>query len=290
MKTATRGNGSTTTQVGQYLLRFPEPALDRDQDAEWFEVKIDGAWTRFRLHDYGPVFDIPGLYEAVVYDTLKCRSPQRVVDLLDAVLEDWTESMPDLRILDLGAGNGIVAQRLRTRDVSKIVGVDLIPEARTAALRDRPNAYDDYLVGDLTRLPADRADQLRRYDLNCLVTVAALGFGDVPAPAFATAFNLLREKGWIAINIKENFLHPTTDDSGFARLIRLMVRERIIAIEAHHRYCHRLSMAGHQLFYVAMVARKLQHVPETLLHQAVEGADAPVPELVRNHLAAVFGT
>ena len=145
-------------------------------------------------------------------------------------------------------------------------------------------------MADLTQLPAADAERVRRHDLNCLVTVAALGFGDVPAEAFANAFNLIREEGWIAINIKDNFLHAAGDQSGFARLIRLMVRERVIEIEAHHRYCHRLSMAGRKLFYVALVARKLQHVPASLVAEAMQ-TEAAMPEagMARNHLAAVFG-
>ena len=47
------------------------------------------------------------------------------------------------------------APRSRTRvGVGGIVGVDIEPVAREAALRDRPGAYDHYIVGDLASLPA----------------------------------------------------------------------------------------------------------------------------------------
>ena len=66
------------------------------------------------------------------------------IRMLTQVLEDWPQSPSDLRVLDLGAGNGIVAERLTEAGVGHIVGVDLLEEAAQAAERDRPDAYDDY--------------------------------------------------------------------------------------------------------------------------------------------------
>jgi hypothetical protein len=58
-------------------------------------------------------------------------------------------------------------------------------------VRDRPAGYDDYRVLDLNALlVADRAE-LEGHAFDCLVCVAALGFGDVPPTAFAEAFNLV---------------------------------------------------------------------------------------------------
>ena len=94
------------------------------------------------------------------------------------------------------------------------------------------------------------------------MTAAALGFGDIPPGAFARAFNLIATKGWLAMTIKEDFLDPQGDDSGFARLLRSLIDKGIIEIQAHQRYCHRLSIDGQQLFYVAVVARKTADIPQ----------------------------
>jgi predicted TPR repeat methyltransferase len=241
-----------------------------DQDQEWFEVEHDGRCRRLRVHDYAALYAEPGLYEGLVYETLKCRSPRRIVDLLRTVLKDWPAALDTLRVLDLGAGNGVVAERLRDAGTSHIVGLDLIPEAAMAATRDRPGVYDDYVVADLTNLPPAHEQRLRNHFLNCLVTVAALGFGDVPPAAFARAYNLIADGGWLAMTIKEDFLDPS-EGSGFGRLVHRMIAHRMLEVQAHHRYCHRVSIVNEKLFYVALVARKLQPVPRWM----AAGADDP---------------
>ncbi len=249
-------------QVAQFHLRFPIESDDLDQDQEWCEYRIDGEeqWSRVRFHDYDEIYKVPGLYEALFYQCLKCCSPYRVVQLLSDVLMDDPHTMEDLRVLDLGAGNGMVGQELRNAGVPRLVGVDIIPEAREATYRDRPGVYDDYVITDMTDLDEPTRAHLRAADPNCLTTVAALGYGDIPTDAFIEAYNLIDTPGWLAFNIKQDFLDDMEDDTGFAGLIRKLMRKRFIEVHAYRRYCHRLSIHGDQLFYVAMVARKLRSI------------------------------
>ena len=100
------------TRLVPYQIRFPKPDLDLDQDEEFCEVKIDGTWERIRFHDYDKIYSLPGLYEALFYRKLKCCSPSRVVGLLDDVMSDFPQDPTDLRVLDVGAGNGMVGQEL----------------------------------------------------------------------------------------------------------------------------------------------------------------------------------
>lgn len=255
----------------EYSIRFPRGTTAQEQDEEWFEVHLDGEWERFRIHDYDELYKRPGLYEALVYEALKCSSPVKVAWLLAMILDDYPQGLKSLRVLDLGAGNGIVGARLRRLGVEHIVAVDLLQEAAAAARRDRPAVYDDYLVADLCDLTPEQRSLLDAARFNCMITVAALGFGDVPPRAFATALNCVSSPGWLAMAIKEDFL--TTNDSGFSRLVRSMVKEGVIEIHAQYRYCHRLSMAGEQLFYVALVARKLRDIPALMLQSVEE--DSP---------------
>ncbi len=214
-------------------IRFCSTSSAVDQDEESFEFEHQGQTHRLRIHDYADLYQVPGLHEALVYDKLECNSPTRIADLIDSVLIDWPHDPSDLRVLDLGAGNGIMAEKLRRISVGHIVGLDLLPEAEMAAQRDRPGVYDDYVVADLTALPDHARDHLEDARLNCLVTVAALGFGD----------------------------------SGFARLIRRLIDEGIIEIQAHQRYCHRISIEGEQLFYLAVIARKMADIPSHSINQ-----------------------
>ncbi len=250
----------TLTPHAQLDIRFPDADTDLDQDQEWCEVKLDGQWTRFRFHDYDRIYGVPGLYEAIFYHRLQCCSPERVVGLLDDVLADNHQLTEDLTVLDVGAGNGMVGDALRSIGVPHAVGVDLIGEAREAALRDRPGLYDDYLVTDLCHLSERDESRILEVSPNCLTTVAALGFGDIPPAAFAAAYNLIVEPGWVAFNIKESFL-DRSDPTGFSGMIRQMTDDGLMNIHAYRRYPHRLSVAGDPLFYVAMVGTKQGDIP-----------------------------
>jgi len=166
-------------------------------------------------------------------------------------------------VLDVGAGNGMVCDELRDVGVENVVGVDIIPEAREATKRDRPGVYDEYRVVDLTDLSEGAEKDLRKFDFNCLTTVAALGFGDIPALAFAKALDLINTPGWVAFNLKEDFLHER-DESGFSRLIRQLNRDEYLQTHCYRRYRHRLSIAGEPLYYVAVVAQKLRNLDDKI--------------------------
>lgn len=250
------------SENGHFEIRFPKDSGGLDQHQEWFEVMLNGRARRLRVHDYAALYETPGLYEALVYRTLQCQSPASLVNLLSSVLAGGTTAPADLRVLDLGAGNGVVGEILREAGVGHLVGLDLIPEAAMAARRDRPSVYEDYVVADLTDLAPAQERRLREHDLNCLVTVAALGFGDVPAEAFVTACNLIANGGRVAMTIKDEFLDPQ-HRGGFGRLLRRLIDLRFLEIEARHRFRHRVSIAGEELFYVALVGRKLRALPRS---------------------------
>lgn len=237
------------------------------QNVEWCEVAVDGTRERVRFHDYGRIFEVPGLYERIFYDILRCNSPERVVGMLEEILSESGHDPGDLRVIDVGAGNGIVGEQLAALDPERVVGLDILEEAQHAARRDRPGVYDDYVVADLTELSDKTGEALERERFNCLTSVATLGFNDIPPQAFAAAADFVDTAGWLAFNLKEDFLEAG-EDSGFGRFIRGLQQAGIIRIEAYRRYPHRMSVSGEPLHYVAMVARKLEDIPAGL----VEGA------------------
>jgi predicted TPR repeat methyltransferase len=236
-------------------LSFPTDNADADQDAESCVVVLDGQRRRIRFHDYDEIYRVPGLYEHLFYDVLDCRSPEVVVGLLHEQLQAGDHDPADLQVLDLGAGNGMVGERLAAIGCGTVVGVDILPEAADATERDRAGVYTEYVVGDLTAPSAEVRDALGRYRFGVMTTVAALGFGDVPPDAFGYAFDLLVPGGWLAFCIKEDFL-ADDEPSGFARLIRQLIERGDLEVLAERRYRHRLSAQGDPLHYVAMIARK----------------------------------
>jgi predicted TPR repeat methyltransferase len=237
---------------GDLEVRFPHPEEGVEQDEEWCEIEEDGEVRRVRFHDYAAIYSVPGLYERIFYDALKCSSPQAVIGLLAEQLHAGEL----LRAFDVGAGNGMVAEQLDGIGTDLIVGVDIIPEAAAAAERDRPGLYERYHVLDLTDIQEDVYAELAERRFNCLVTVAALGFGDMPPQAFAAAFNLVEDGAWIAFNIKSRFLNDNAEKTGFAELINRMLDDGTLELCAEREYRHRLSITGEPLNYVAIVARK----------------------------------
>ncbi|MBA3749018.1 MAG: class I SAM-dependent methyltransferase [Solirubrobacterales bacterium] len=231
-----------------------------DQDEEWCEVEIDGRRRRIRLHDYAAIYNIPGLYEQLFADRLECTSPEVVCDLLDGALEDAGRDPAAMAVLDFGAGNGMIGDGLARSGFNTIVGVDLLPEARAAALRDRPEVYEDYFVLDLTELSSGERTALTAYDFDCLVCVAALGFGDVPQRAFVEAFNAVGSPGWLAFNLRDRILEEE-QAGGFGALVERMCSEGVIEERTRTRYTHRISIAGEPLEYVAIVAEKRRDIP-----------------------------
>ena len=252
------------TYTGQAItemeIRLPQRADDLTQDEEWFELEIDGDTRRIRFHDYAQTFAIPGVYERLFYDQLKCDSPRTVCELLDEQLTDEGREPRDLRVLDVGAGNGMVGEKLQELDVDQIVGVDILEEAATATARDRPGVYDDYFVLDLTEIPEQTHEELRARDLNCMTSVAALGFGDIPPDAFAEAYNLIAVDGLVSFSLKEDMVSGG-DSSGFSLLIKEGIADGALDVKREHRYRHRLDAKGDPLYYVAVVAEKVRDLP-----------------------------
>jgi 2-polyprenyl-3-methyl-5-hydroxy-6-metoxy-1,4-benzoquinol methylase len=244
---------------GKPLLALPEPSLSMTQDAEWCVVRDNGKWRQIRFHDYHELYAIPGLYETLFYDILRCESPHVVCDLLQDEVSDAGMPMSELRVLDLGAGNGMVGEELARLGAEFLVGVDIIEEAASATKRDRSGIYDSYHVVDIAVLTESQRREMVGYRFNTLTCVAALGFGDIPPRAFVAAYNLIRPGGSVAFNIKEDFL-SSGDGTGFAGLIRAMLHDGTLELRRRERYQHRLGTDRRPLYYVAIVGRKLRDV------------------------------
>lgn len=248
-----------------YALRFPdEMQTDTTTAVEACEVRVNGKWERISFDDYQRIFQLPGLYEQLFFDVLRCASPKQATKLFDLVLQDNGIAAPHLSVLELGAGNGIVAEEFRRIGVSSVVGVDRHPTARDAADRDRWGMYDDYLTSDLNQLSTEDGKRLIAQDPDVLSLVSTFGFNDVPITTFAAAYNAIRTPGWMVLNLRDAFLNKP-DRSPFERLVREMLDQQLIRIEASKRYVHRLDVVGRKIECSAIVARKLADLPAELI-------------------------
>lgn len=256
----------------RYHIRFPaSDTHPLGQDEAYFILtQPDGESEPIRFHDYARIYQMPGLYEQLFYDRLKCASPEKVVSILRYAMQSEPGRFNELRVLDLGAGNGMVGEELQRHGVARVVGVDISAEASAASQRDRPGIYDEYFVADLTRPNEALRETLNGWNFNAMVCVAALGFGDIPVRAFWEAFNLVEDGGWIAFNIKETFLDER-DISGFSLFVKTLIVTEHLDLFHLERYRHRLSIDGQPLYYFAAAGRKNSAIPAALL--PVEGGD-----------------
>jgi len=245
----------------RHRIQFPRTESSKlNQDEVYFYLQGSEHQRRVRFHDYDEIYQVPGLYEQVFYDRLKCTSPGKVTTILEASVRQSQDSFTELRVLDLGAGNGMMGEELKKHGVARLIGVDIIPEAYEATIRDRPGLYDAYYVEDFTNLTEDRRQEIASWQCDCMVTVAALGFGDIPAKAFIEAFNIIKPEGWVAFNIKESFF-DSRDTTGFSRMIRELIFSKYLDVYHIERYRHRLSIEGKPLYYLAIAGRKNANVP-----------------------------
>lgn len=287
---------------GRLDIRFPQRELKNvAQDDEWCELVEGHRVTRIRFHDYAQVYSIPGLYNQLFGgpdSETRCVSPQVMAGLLreqlPLVLHDKTSqgqnhdggsSEPRLRVLDLGAGNGMMGEEIRClvggygegggtlpvgRDSTRIVGFDILPEAKAATERERPGVYDAYVAADITEYvtapPGDPTEAaVFAQGFNVLTSVSSLAFGDGSVRVFKAAVSLVDEGGLLVFNLKEDFFDPidetktadgVDDGNGFSSLIRNAVENGVLSIVVKKRYCHRYSVTGKPLYYVAVVAVK----------------------------------
>lgn len=256
------------TQERDFTIRFPN-VDEIEQGKEFFFLTRNGATEKILFHDYDRIYETPGLYEHLFYDRYKCNSPEVVCSLLKTHLEKENGDGPArLTVLDIGAGNGMVGEQLVNLGAEAVVGIDIIEEAANALDRDRPGLYKDYYVADLTQLPDDVSKSLVERNFNCMTIVAALGFDDIPPQAFAEGYNLVSTPGWVAFNIKEDFVCDA-DSTGFCQLISRMCEEEILDIQTRHRYRHRFCQDGTPLYYYAMVGQKKEDIPEELLKEFI---------------------
>jgi SAM-dependent methyltransferase len=218
-------------------------------DGEYVELGDDIV----HIHDYARIYAVPGLYEHVVQDQLQCRSPQVAAEGLLRAVARLGLDPSSMTVLDVGAGTGLVGERLASGGVKRVVGVDALPAARTACRRDRPGVYAGYLIGDLA---ADDAGELRlalrKHGLGGLVSAGAFGGTHAPPQALVNALALLPAGAPVALTIDERWME-SSDPDGFGRAVERLVAHGDLELFERTRFKHRITTSGEPIFYELVV-------------------------------------
>ena len=143
---------------GKFKIKFPKiHTHNLDQDEEYFYlIESDDKERKILFHEYAEIYKIAGLYERLFYERLKCKSPSKVAEALRYIVSQAQDNFSELRVLDLGAGNGVMGEELKKYGCARLVGADIIYEAYEACERDRPTIYDAYNVVDFCNLTEEQ--------------------------------------------------------------------------------------------------------------------------------------
>jgi SAM-dependent methyltransferase len=224
-----------------------------EADGEYVALRQHGSDEQIvHLHDYDRLYEVPGLYEQIVQELLRCRSPQVAADGLALALTALELDPVDLTVLDLGAGTGLVGELARAHGVGSVVGLDTLPAARDACIRDRPATYSEYLVGDLANPTRQLLARLRDLRLTGLISAGAFGGTHAPATALVRAIKLLGAGAPVVLTIDERWM--TSDGGGGFRtaVARLLKTDRLRLLE-RSRFQHRLTTTGVPIHYELLV-------------------------------------
>lgn len=199
------------------------------------------------LHEYERVYAVPGLYEYVVQERLRCRSPQVAAEGFLRTAARRGLDPGSMTVLDVGAGTGLVGELVRRGGVARVVGVDSLPAARAASMRDRPGVYADYVVGDFLLGDALSA-ALRPYTFGGLVSAGAFGGTHATPKALENALAILPAGAPAAFTIDERWMDES-DPDGFGAAVERLVADGGLVVTERTRFRHRVTTTGEPIFY-----------------------------------------
>ena len=209
------------------------------------------------LHDYERFYREPGLYERVVQDMLGCRSPQVAVDGLALALAELQVDPADVVLLDLGAGTGLVGSLVSAIGVRTIIGIDALPAARAACLRDRPGVYRDYLIGDLAAAEPELLTALQGHAPTALISAGAMGGTHAPPSALLNALALLPARSPVVFTIDERWMQ-TDGPGGYRSAVTDLLDSGSLALIQRARFLHRMTTTAEPIYYELVVGHATQ--------------------------------
>ena len=246
-----------------FQIRLPDNIEHLPINEEYFFITENGKERRLKLHDYGEIYSIPGLYNYLALEKLHYRSPEIMASLLIENVQKSGESLEEMKLLELGAGSGLFGQAVTKLGVKSIIGIDIVPEAAEATHRDAPGIYENYFVEDLTQLSASTRNLLNEKKLNGFVCCSALSEGHIPVKAFATGMNLIKDGGWVLFNVAKTSYECEENCPEFVNFYRQAVEKDYLKIHRTKSYIHRRFFNGQPLEYVAILAKKQTDIPIT---------------------------
>lgn len=234
-------------------IRLPDNVQYKAAAEEYFFLTKDGTEKKVMLQDYETLYSMPYFYENLAYNYLNYQSPGVLFSMLKAYLQKNHLSAASLKVLEIGAGSGLMGKKLNELGVDSITAIDLIEDAAIAAQRDYPGVYQAYFVDDMSRMSESTTQCLDSAYFNCLVCCSALSH--IPTKAFTGMFNLLALDSLVVFNIaKEDW--EDKSDLGFTGRHPWLKNPEVFVLNFDKYYVHRKRTNGSAIDYVALIGLK----------------------------------
>ncbi len=247
------------TPPTEFTVKLPTDFRSANTSEEYFILEQTSQEQKIMLHDYQAIYCTPGLYEHVLINKLQCQSPEIISAELVEAVKQAGENVAELRILEIGAGVGLVGQALHQQGVGAVYGLDILEEAAELANRNYPHAFEHYFVENICYLADETQAILQAAKPNALVVISALNITHLPSEAFSCAFNMIALNGWVAFNLNQLFLQEN-ETTGYAKFIQTLIADGILELFVNRPYQHRLYVNGEPLNYVMIIARKRKNI------------------------------
>jgi SAM-dependent methyltransferase len=235
---------------------FLEPA---EQDKESFVLNHNGHSREIRVQDYDSIFSVPDLYEEVIHKKLECNSPSIIASFLNSYFSRQQRDPHSANVLELGAGNGIVAEALRHYGFRRFYGIDRSLVAAAAAQRDRPGLYQSYAVANLGHPVGEKLESLSNFSPSLLLAVSCLGFSDAGVTNFLSGLTYIKG-GIFMVTLRDRFLDE--EGSDFRKMFEILREEGYVQMEEPVKFVHRKSTDGRPIYYYALMGRMVQALTE----------------------------
>lgn len=245
----------------KYKIRLPEDKAERPISEEYFFITEDDKENRIFLHDYVEIYSRPGLYEQLALDILGYRSHQFMASFLSEELKKRHIRVDSLNLLELGAGSGLFAREVYQYGIKNLIGIDIFPEAKSAANYGESKIYQHYFIEDFTKITPSTKEFLASQKLNIFVCCSALSDGHIPIDAFINGINLIELNGWVLFNIaKSNYENNTGEIVAF---FNEALEKQQLKLLAKKNHTHRKFCNGNELDYTTLLVEKSSHICRT---------------------------
>nr|KAG5705137.1 hypothetical protein BaRGS_030854 [Batillaria attramentaria] len=186
------------------------------------------------------------------YDKLYLSAEAKYYTAHDQLMTGVLSIFPhnrDIRVLDVGAGTGLIGERLRDHGFKNVDALDASVEMLKAA--ERKGVYQRYLQGVFTQDPIDGIDN-DTYDL--IVMCGVCGPGAVPVEAFEEAVRILKPNGYVVNCMRAEYLETCPEYRGrWQPFVARLEEEGKWRLVSQHKYSnHYFNHDGlliiHQIF------------------------------------------